>query len=51
MELKSFNVLSGRFCHGKGAANKLEAQQRVFEAVCVLVQLQYDLKVHPLMEI
>ncbi len=47
--LKSFNVLSGRFRHGKGAANKLEAHQRVFEAVCVLVQ--YDSKVHPLMEI
>ena len=47
--LKSFNVLSGRFRHGKGAENKLEAHQRVFEAVCVLVQ--YDLKFHPLMEI
>ena len=47
--LKLCNVLSGRFRHGKGAANKLEAHQRVFEAVCVLVQ--YDLKVHPLMEI
>ena len=49
MRLKSFKVLSGRFRHSKGAANKLEAHQRVFEAVCVLVQ--YDLKVHPLMEI
>ncbi len=38
--LKSFNILSGCFCHGKGAENKLEAHQRVFEAVCVLVQ--YD---------
>ena len=47
--LKSFNVLSGRFRHGKGVENKLEAHQRVFEAVCVLVQ--YDLKFHPLMEI
>jgi hypothetical protein len=47
--LKSFNVLSGRFRHGKGVENKLEAHQRVFEAVCVLVQ--YDLRFHPLMEI
>ena len=47
--LKSFNVLSGRFRHGKGAENKLKAHQRLFEAVCVL--MQYDLKVHHLMEI
>ena len=36
--LKSFNVLSGRFRHGKGVENKLEAHQRVFEADCFLVQ-------------
>jgi hypothetical protein len=46
---QNFNILSGYFCHGKGAENKLEAHQRVFEAVSVLVQ--YDLKVHPPMEI
>ena len=48
--LKSFNILSGHFRHGKGAEDKLlEAHQRVFEAVCVLVQ--YDLRFNPLMEI
>ena len=47
--LKSFNVLSGRFRHGKGAEDKLEAHQRIFEAVCVLVR--YELKFHPLMEV
>jgi hypothetical protein len=46
--LKIFNILSCRFCHGKGIENKLEAHQQCFKAVCVLVQ--YDLKFHPLME-
>jgi hypothetical protein len=31
------------------AANKSEAHQKVFKAVCVLMQV--DLKVHPLMEV
>ncbi len=48
--LKSFTVLSGRFCHGKGAENKLRVHQTCFEAICVLVQ--YDMENgHPLMEI
>ena len=48
--LKSFNVLSGRFRHGKGAENKLHVHQTCFEAICVLVQ--YDMENgHPLMEI
>jgi hypothetical protein len=47
--LKSFSTLSCRFCHGKGVEDKLEAHQRCFEAVCVLVQ--YVLKFNPLMEV
>ena len=48
--LKFFNVLSGRFRHGKGADNKLELHKTCFEAICILVQ--YDLENgHPLMEI
>jgi hypothetical protein len=46
--LKSFNVLSCRFRHGKGVENKLRLHQTCFEAVCVLVQ--YDLAEHGLME-
>jgi hypothetical protein len=46
--LKSFNVLSCRFRHGKGVENKLRLHQACFEAVCVLVQ--YDLAEHGLME-
>jgi hypothetical protein len=46
--LKSFNVLSCRFCHGKGVVNKLRLHQTCFEAVRILVQ--YDLAVHGLME-
>jgi hypothetical protein len=42
--LKSFNVLSCCFCHGKGVKNKLRLHQTCFEAVCVLVQ--YDLAKH-----
>ncbi len=47
--LKSFNVLSCRFCHGKGVENKLRLHQTCIEAVCVLVQ--YDLAEHGLMEV
>ncbi len=46
--LKSFNVLGGRFCHGKGVENKLRLHQTCFEAECILVQ--YDLAEHGLME-
>jgi hypothetical protein len=48
--LKFFNVLSGCFCHGKGAEDKVQAHKRCIEAICVLVQ--YDLENgHPLMEV
>ncbi len=47
--LKSFNVLSCHFCHGKCVENKLRLHQTCFEAICVLVQ--YDLAEHGLMEI
>jgi hypothetical protein len=40
--LKSFNVLSCCFRHGKGVENKLRLHQTGFEAICVLVQ--YDLE-------
>ncbi len=49
IRLKSFNVLSCRFCHGKGVKNKLRLHQTCFEAICVLVR--YDLAEHGLMEI
>jgi hypothetical protein len=35
--LKSFNILSCRFRHGKGVENKLRLHQTCFEAICVLV--------------
>jgi hypothetical protein len=47
--LKSFNILSCCFCHGKGIENKLRLQQTCFEAICVLVQC--DLAKHGLMKI
>jgi hypothetical protein len=46
--LKSFNMLSCRFCHGKGVKNKLRLHRTCFEAVCILVQ--YDFANHELME-
>jgi hypothetical protein len=47
--LKSFNILSCCFCHGKGVKNKLRLNQTCFEAISVLVH--YDLAEHGLMEI
>lgn len=40
--LKSFNVLSGCFRHGKGTESKLELHKTCVEAVCVIVQ--YDME-------
>ncbi len=50
--LKFFNVLGGRFRHGKDAKDKdkLQAHETCFEAVCVLVQYDLD-NGHPLMEV
>ena len=48
--LKFFDVLAGRFRHGKQPKNKMELHKTCFEAVCVLVQ--YDMENgHPLFEI
>lgn len=48
--LKFFEVIGGRFRHGKGAKDKLKLHQMCFDAVSVLVQ--YDMENgHPLFEI
>lgn len=46
--LKSYQVLGGRFRHGRSTNDKLAMHKMCTEAVCVIVQ--YDLKYHPLMQ-
>ena len=48
--IKVFEVLDGRFRHGKGVQNKMDLHKMCFEAVCVAVQ--YDMENgYPLMQI
>ena len=45
----SFGVLKERFRHGKGTQNKLDFHQTCAEAVCVIVQYDFE-NGHPLFE-
>jgi hypothetical protein len=46
----SFGVLKERFRHGKGTQNKMDLHQSCAEAVCVIVQYDFE-NGHPLFEI
>ena len=46
----SFGVLKERFRHGKGTQNKMDFHQSCAEAVCVIVQYDFE-NGHPLFEI
>ena len=40
--LKNFNILGQRFRHGKSTSHKMELHKMAVEAVCVIIQYDYE---------